>query len=367
MVLSFLIASVIPGLVDSTGIGLPTPPSGPPCATPIDFALLLDESGSMKKPKPVGSMEGPNGSKAFAKELVSQYSLGMDAAIFSVVSFASVATTRVSWSYDAAVIKAGIDNMKADGKTNIVGGFEAVQQLFAHSRVGATKVLLLVSDGKQSDQFGPLQTVVEKAALVKKAGVTVFAWGFGRKVKSAMLQQIATDDSKATLADDIAGLRSYLNRLEAAVCNLSPPLSPPVQGASAREQQTQLREIIGDDSSSLSGGGGNELPWWLPLLLLLCLPACLLGAKKRQKMKRAHVEDNTDLGLGDTAAAPTKKPNGSLRESFKRSNRGSVYGATETEAVSIRLEEVDTQRLSSCSPGLPDDWNTPLDEHDTAA
>ena len=48
----------------------PPPSPKPPCATPIDFALVLDESGSMKQPSPDGSMEGPNGLKAFAKELV---------------------------------------------------------------------------------------------------------------------------------------------------------------------------------------------------------------------------------------------------------------------------------------------------------
>jgi len=48
----------------------PLPPSVPPspklpCVRPIDFALVLDESGSM------GSyMEGDDGLKAFAKELV---------------------------------------------------------------------------------------------------------------------------------------------------------------------------------------------------------------------------------------------------------------------------------------------------------
>eukprot|EP00964_Phaeocystis_antarctica_P026101 scaffold14673_cov84-Phaeocystis_antarctica.AAC.1 len=49
----------------------PPPPSSPepPCATPIDFALVLDESGSMKKPLPNGSLEGPGGLKAFAKQL----------------------------------------------------------------------------------------------------------------------------------------------------------------------------------------------------------------------------------------------------------------------------------------------------------
>ena len=74
----------------------PPPPLVPPCAYLIDFALLLDESGSMKKPLPNGSMEGPGGLKAFAKELVKQYSLGADAARFSVVSFAENATDRKS-------------------------------------------------------------------------------------------------------------------------------------------------------------------------------------------------------------------------------------------------------------------------------
>jgi hypothetical protein len=46
----------------------PSPPSSPPhdCATPLDFVLVLDESGSMK-----GAMDGL---KAFAKELVRHYS-----------------------------------------------------------------------------------------------------------------------------------------------------------------------------------------------------------------------------------------------------------------------------------------------------
>ena len=44
----------------------PPPESPPPyCATPLDFVLVLDESGSMS-----GVMEGVGGLKAFAKELV---------------------------------------------------------------------------------------------------------------------------------------------------------------------------------------------------------------------------------------------------------------------------------------------------------
>eukprot|EP00964_Phaeocystis_antarctica_P025140 scaffold14100_cov55-Phaeocystis_antarctica.AAC.3 len=129
-------------------------------------------------------MEGAGGLKAFAKQLVNTYFLGEDAARFSVVSFAENATTRVPWSYDAAVIDAGIDEMTADGKTSISDGFEAARQLFANDgRVGATKIVLLLSDGEQTVDAAPgktlLETVVDAAALVKRDGVTVFAWGFG--------------------------------------------------------------------------------------------------------------------------------------------------------------------------------------------
>ena len=94
---------------------------------PIDFALVLDESGSMKKPLPDGSLEGANGSKALAHKLVRMYSLGVDAARFSVVSFAANATTRVGWSYNKSKINEGIDDMSADGKSSISDGFEAVR------------------------------------------------------------------------------------------------------------------------------------------------------------------------------------------------------------------------------------------------
>ena len=180
----------------------------------------------MKKPLPDGSMEGPGGLKAFAKLLVSNYTLGVDAARFSVVSFASIATTRVGWSYNAAVINAGVDQMEANGKTTISGGFEAAGLLFANARPEATKVVLLFTDGEQSDELAAdgktaLQTVVDAAGLVKGSGVTVFALGFGEKVSLMTLTQIATDSSKAILAQNVSELNSYLGQLGAAVCTES--------------------------------------------------------------------------------------------------------------------------------------------------
>ena len=101
-------------------------------------------------------------------------------------------------------------------------GLEAAGQLFANdSRVGATKIVLLVSDGEQTVDAAPgktfSQTAVDAAASVKGLGATVFAWGFGGKVSSTTVQQIATDSSKAIVARDLAELTNYLGWLKVAV------------------------------------------------------------------------------------------------------------------------------------------------------
>ena len=193
----------------------------------MDFVLVLDESGSMKKPKPHGSMEGAGGLKALAKQLVGHYALGVDAVRFAVVSFATDATTRVGWSYDAAEIHAGIDQMSAGGQTSISDGIKAAQQLlYTSGRKHATKVMLIIADGEQTTDAAPdktpLQTTVDAAVAVKKSGVRVFSWGFGVVQRSTM-QQMATHTSEpwAILAKDVTDLTSSLALLEAALCHVS--------------------------------------------------------------------------------------------------------------------------------------------------
>ena len=179
----------------------------------------------MQKPRPVGSMEGPDGLKVFAKFLVSNYNLGLDAARFSVVSFQSVATTRVGWSTNQVDINAAIDEMEANGGTSITAGFEAAGQLLTTSRPGATQIVLLFSDGQQDHELGGSKAAIDSADLVKASGVTVFAWGIG-KADTDTMKQIATDASKAISVKTIGELSAYLAELEAAVCNESPPPPP---------------------------------------------------------------------------------------------------------------------------------------------
>eukprot|EP00964_Phaeocystis_antarctica_P014184 scaffold7809_cov67-Phaeocystis_antarctica.AAC.1 len=187
----------------------------------------------MKKPRPDGLMNGPNGLKAFAKDLVHMFSLGPEAARFSVVSFAANATTRVPWSYDASVIDAGIDLISPDGATSISDGFEVARQLLLTPRESfdgrdAAKIVLFLSDGEQTVDAAPdmteLETALAAAATVKSLPATVFAWGFGDQLKLTTLEGIASDPTKANpntvflAADGVAGLRKHLKELEGYVC-----------------------------------------------------------------------------------------------------------------------------------------------------
>ena len=209
----------------------PPPPSPkPPCAYQVDFSLVIDESGSIKE-------AGPDKVKAFAKELVHMFSLGEDAARFSVVSFAANATTRVPWSYSEAEINAGIDEISPDGPTSISDGFELARELFLEGgRTGAARIVLFLSDGEQTVDAKVnttlYQTAVDAANSVKALPATVFAWGFGPSASKATLEAIASEPSQATpstsvLVTDVAALRGHLAGLEDAVCNESPPTSPP--------------------------------------------------------------------------------------------------------------------------------------------
>ena len=73
LLLKYLAAFCVLDNVGATSVATsvtPPPSPPPPCATPVDFALVLDESYSMNRKRGPDFMNGPNGVKAFAKELV---------------------------------------------------------------------------------------------------------------------------------------------------------------------------------------------------------------------------------------------------------------------------------------------------------
>ena len=130
--------------------------------------------------------------------------------------------SRVARSIDEAVNAAeagvGLGHHSGDLRRH---AHVAVHVLAVADRAGATKIVLLVSNGEQTVDAAPgktlNQTALDAAALVKDLPATVFAWGFGDKVSLATLQQIATDPSKAILEQELADLCEYLDEIEEAI------------------------------------------------------------------------------------------------------------------------------------------------------
>ena len=104
------------------------------------------------------------------------------AARFSVVSFNETATMRVPWSTDDGDIDAAIDAISPDGQTSISAGLHLARELLEDARDNATKVVLLLSDGKQNDQLGGSAAAIAAVQNLTRVTDKVFAWGFGPMV-----------------------------------------------------------------------------------------------------------------------------------------------------------------------------------------
>ena len=120
--------------------------------------------------------------KALAKKIVDMFYLSSTdyAARFSVVSFNENATLRVTWSTDHGEIDAAIDALSPDGDTSISNGLNLAGELLGEARGSATRVVLLIADGKQDDYLGGMAAAIAAGeSLRETVGDKVFAWGFG--------------------------------------------------------------------------------------------------------------------------------------------------------------------------------------------
>ena len=101
-----------------------SPPPVMGCTVPIDFILVLDDSGSVSNSGSVEKM------KSFAKAIVSGFDLGEDVGRFAVVTFEMDATLRTGLSADPNTINNAIDRLTGSGWTSVSDGLKMAQQEF---------------------------------------------------------------------------------------------------------------------------------------------------------------------------------------------------------------------------------------------
>ncbi|EMA65757.1 von Willebrand factor type A [Halorubrum aidingense JCM 13560] len=164
-------------------------PTGTGQGNELEVALVSDVSGSMG-----GS--ALSSLKTAATTFVDNLSSPDEAA---AISFNSSATTDQELTTDYQAVKDAIDAYTAGGGTSIAAGIdEGRDELLngANATPGASKVMILLSDGNSSSS-----AAMTAATTAKNAGIRLFTVALG-SANTSLLQSLATSPDDAFVAPD---------------------------------------------------------------------------------------------------------------------------------------------------------------------
>jgi len=184
---------------------------------PVDVILVMDISGSMGE-KYNTTHTKLDMTKAAAESFVAQLNMSRDRV--GLASFSTGATLDCLLTNNTATINSAIDDLNANGYTNIGGGISKANKEFVdHGRTEAVWVMILLSDGVANyyyNEEGGLvydatatstksgiiaaQYAIEQAECAKvlmNKGGRVYTIGLGSEyLDEDLLKQLAFDESK---------------------------------------------------------------------------------------------------------------------------------------------------------------------------
>ena len=139
--------------------------------TPVDIALVLDRSGSMRG-TPLESL------KQAAKEFVSLLAGGGDSLLgdnrVGVISFANSAVIDAQLTQDVPTLEAAIDGLAANGNTNTGDAFSQANAMLSASPAGKKRIMILFTDGEPTIGANPAPIAQD----MKQAGVEIYCIGY---------------------------------------------------------------------------------------------------------------------------------------------------------------------------------------------
>ena len=255
-------------------LALRSSPQNPAGRPHLSVHLVLDVSGSMDG-------ESIRRAKDAANRLVDKLAPTDD---FSLVTFSSSAEVRVA---DAPVgpnrraIHEGIEQLRADGGTNIESGLRAGYEQATRTTIpaDAVRVVLLLSDGRANIglQFRPALSAMALDAF--QSGVQTSTFGLGTDYDGELMSSIASDG---------AGAYYYLRDGEqigpALTTEIDKRLDP---AATAVEVRVRLR----DDVKLLRVYGSRRLGEQETVRVRIAEVAADKQAEKKYAIKRDRHED----------------------------------------------------------------------------
>lgn len=270
-----------------------------------DVMLVLDESGSI-------SATEFTQLKQFATNLVNGLTVGPDDTRVGLVMFASDSRLVLPPHDGKSQVLATINGItQANGATCIGCGLnEASTTLDAYPRSGASRFIVVVTDGQNTDSGDNSSPAAHLAAAIAAAqnDSTVIAVGIGNGVDTAELDAIASDIS----GQQTAFTTPDFDSLDDLIVDLAGAVAAP--GATDVEVGLDLGAswMILGASSSLSGSAtqilnSHQITWTLPALdaagasLMLTLQP-LAGGTQPLLVASTYDDDQKNVAVIESAA-----------------------------------------------------------------
>lgn len=132
-----------------------------------DVVLVLDKSGSMEG-------EPLEQTKEASKKFIS--TILKEDAVLGVVTYSSSAQTELEFSTRENVLRNKVENMSADGGTNIEDALKVASELLESSNA-KKKIIVLMSDGEANEGLEG-DDLIHYADTIRNSGVYIYTLGF---------------------------------------------------------------------------------------------------------------------------------------------------------------------------------------------
>ena len=198
------------------------------CASPLDVALLLDTSGSMKSekqdpPEPFSTV------KSTAEEFIKSFS---DNDQVSVISFGNKAVEANTLTSDKQIAITSIENLSlgtTSQQTNITDALGlAKDELAKNGRKISKKIIVLLTDGAptepqvKGEPDYPKISALASAQDIVRSGTTIYTIGLGTAVNEGFLKDVSGDSNNYFFAPNKETLSSIYSSLNASLCERVP-------------------------------------------------------------------------------------------------------------------------------------------------
>ena len=200
------------------------------CVSPLDIAVALDRSGSMKSeskvpPEPFNTVKST--AQSFIKNLSASDKI-------SVVSFGDYARIESPLDLDKNKSVSSIDNFFISSttaeNTNIYSALDFAEKELnsENARPEAKKILILLTDGVPNL---PLSSTTKDFAItgakdlsdqLKSEGISIFTIGLGKDINESFLKSISSTESSYFLAPNKETLSGIYKKIAQSICPKKP-------------------------------------------------------------------------------------------------------------------------------------------------